>query len=241
VRQPALKAQSDGLTRHDHESSRTDLVAIVTDGSQSAGRVVARELAHRGFAIVVGYITNQAAADATVEEVLAAGAAALTIRADVADELDVERMFTEATEAFGGVDVVVHTAGANVLGQVGDHDLDRFDALQRTIVRGTFLVNRQAARQIRDGGTIVNLVGAVVDTVVPTDAGAAASNAAVAAMTRAHARELRGRHITVNAVTPRLDNLGGGTDVALVVAFLVNGDGRSLNGQIIRVDRGTET
>lgn len=245
VRQPAIEAQSGGLTRHDHDSTRTDLVAIITDGSRGVGREVVRELAHRGFAIVVGYITDQVAADATVEEVLDAGGAALTIRADVGDELDVERMFTEATEAFGGVDVVVHAAGATIPGPIGDHDLDRFDASQRTIVRGTFLVNRQAARQIRDGGTIVNLSsslsGSAGDPEVPTDVGAAASNAAVEAMTRVRAHELRGRQITVNAVAPRQDNPGGPADIALVVAFLVDGDGRSLTGQIIQVDRGTET
>jgi 3-oxoacyl-[acyl-carrier protein] reductase len=245
VRRPARRSQSDGLTRDDHDPGRTDLVAIITDGSRGVGREVARELAHRGFAILVGYITNQGAADATVEEVLTAGGAALTIRADVGDELDVERMFDEATEAFGGVDVVVHATGENNAGRTRDRhrdldvDLDRFDALQRTVVRGTFLVNRQAARQIRDGGTIVNLSGSVVDPAVPTDAGTAASNAAVEAMTRVHARELRGRHVTVNAVAPRVDQPGIPTDVALMVAFLVDGDGRSLSGQIIEVDGGT--
>ena len=148
-------------------------------------------------------------------------------------------MFTEATEAFGGVDVVVHPAGEIVVGQVDDHDLDRFDALQRTVVRGTFLVDRQAARHIRDGGTIVNLPGSIVDPAAPTDAGAAATNAAVEAMTRVHARELRTREITVNAVAPRPESLGDPNEIALVVAFLVAGDGRRLNGQIIHVDGAT--
>jgi NAD(P)-dependent dehydrogenase (short-subunit alcohol dehydrogenase family) len=97
-----------------------------------------RKLANRGYAVVVGYIRDRGAADSIVEEVLAAGGTALTIRADVADELDVERMFAE-TDAFGGVDVVVHAAGQVSPGPDTDHDLDRFDALQRTNVRGTFL------------------------------------------------------------------------------------------------------
>ena len=70
-----------------------------------------RKLANRGYAVVVGYIRDQGAADSIVEEVLAAGGTALTIRADVADELDVERTFAETTGAFGGIDVVVHAAG----------------------------------------------------------------------------------------------------------------------------------
>jgi 3-oxoacyl-[acyl-carrier protein] reductase len=133
-----------------------------------------RKLANRGYAVVVGYIRDRGAADSIVEEVLAAGGTALTIRADVADELDVERMFAE-TDAFGGVDVVVHAAGQVSPGPDTDHDLDRFDALQRTNVRGTFLVNRQAARQLRAGGTIVNLSGSVIGLALPADAASAAS------------------------------------------------------------------
>jgi 3-oxoacyl-[acyl-carrier protein] reductase len=238
VRRPALAAQSDDLiTHYPNDLTCTERVAIVTGGSRGVGREVVRKLANRGYAVVVGYIRDQGAADSIVEEVLAAGGTALTIRADVADELDVERMFAETTEAFGGIDIVVHAAGQVILGPVADHDLDRFDALQRTNVRGTFVVNRQAARQLREGGTIVNLSGCAV---APADAASAASKGAVEAMTRVLADELRGRHITVNAVAPGLENPGDPAVIADVVAFLVSDDGRSLNGQVIRVDCGTE-
>ena len=228
------------ITHYHDDLTCTERVAIVTGGSQGVGREVVRKLANRGCAVVVGYIRDQGAADSIVEEVLAAGGTALTIRADVADELDVERMFAETTEAFGGIDIVVHAAGQVILGPVADHDLDRFDALQRTNVRGTFVVNRQAARQLREGGTIVNLSGCAVAPALPTDAASAASSAAVEAMTRVLAGELRGRHITVNAVAPGLENPGDPAVIVDVVAFLVSGDGRSLNGQVIRVDCGTE-
>jgi 3-oxoacyl-[acyl-carrier protein] reductase len=238
VRRPALAAQSDGLITHYHDDlTCTDRVAIVTGGSGGVGREVVRKFANRGYAVVVGYIRDQGAADSIVEEVLAAGGTALTIRADVADELDVERMFAETTVTFGGIDILVHAAGLIIRDPVADHDLDRFDALQRTNVRGTFLVNRQAARQLREGGTIVNLSGCAV---APADAASAASKGAVEAMTRVLAGELRGRHITVNAVAPGLDNPGDPAVIADVVAFLVSSDGRSLNGQVIRVDCGTE-
>jgi 3-oxoacyl-[acyl-carrier protein] reductase len=125
-------------------------------------------------------------------------------------------------------------------GLMTHYDLDRFDALLRTNVRGTFLVNRQAARQLRDGGTIVNLAGSAVGLALPTDAASAASSAAVEAMTRVLACELRGRHITVNAVAPGLENPGDPAAIADIAAFLVSGDGRSLNGQVIHVDGGTE-
>jgi 3-oxoacyl-[acyl-carrier protein] reductase len=240
VRRSAVAAQSDGLMTHYHDAICTDRVAIVTGGSRGVGREVVRKLANRGYAVVVGCIRDQGAADSIVEEVLAAGGTTLTIRADVADELDVERMFAETTEAFGGIDILVHAAGQVILGPVADHDLDRFDALQRTNVRGTFLVNRQAARQLREGGTIVNLSGCAVAPALPTDAASAASSAAVEAMTRVLAGELRGRHITVNAVAPGLENPGDPAAIADIAAFLVSGDGRSLNGQVIHVDGGTE-
>jgi 3-oxoacyl-[acyl-carrier protein] reductase len=85
-------------------------VAIVTDGSHGAGREIASMLASRGYAVVVVYLWDQSEAEAAVEEIVAAGGTALTVRADVADELDVERMLDETKAAFGGVDVVVYTA-----------------------------------------------------------------------------------------------------------------------------------
>jgi short-subunit dehydrogenase len=87
----------------------TDAVVIVTGGSYGAGREVVRMLARRGCAIVVVYLDDQTRAEATVEEIFAADGTAVAVRADVADDLDVERLFDETIAAFGGVDAVVHT------------------------------------------------------------------------------------------------------------------------------------
>ena len=80
------------------------------------------------------YLRHQGEAEAAVEEILAANGAALAVRADVTDELDVERLFTETAAAFGAVDVIVHTA-----------------------MRATSVVGQQAARQLSHGGAIVNV------------------------------------------------------------------------------------
>jgi 3-oxoacyl-[acyl-carrier protein] reductase len=239
VRRTARAAHSQGLLSGYYDSSCIDRVAIVTGGSRGIGREVVRKLAHGGYAVVVGYIRDQAAADTIVDEVLAAGGTALTLRADVADELDVERLFAETTKAFGGVDVVVHAAGHIVVGPAADYDLDRFDALQRTIVRGTFVVVRQAARLLRDGGAIVNLSGSARTPALPTDAASAASAAAVGTMVRVFACDVRGRDITVNAVAPGLEGGAGAAAIADVVTFLVGSNARSLSGQVIQVDRRT--
>jgi 3-oxoacyl-[acyl-carrier protein] reductase len=230
------------ITQPDNTTS-TDRVAIVTGGSRGIGREVARELASRRYAVVINYLRNQGDADAAVEDILAANGTAIAVRADVADELDVERLFTETTEAFSRVDVVVHAAGRMIVAPVADYDLDSFDALQRTNVRGTFLVNRQALRQLRGGGAIVNFSNPAADMPVPTYAAYAASKGAIEALTRVLARDLRGRDVTVNAVAPGMERPGTQADIANLVAFLVSEDGHWVNGQVIRTlfpDQGTD-
>jgi 3-oxoacyl-[acyl-carrier protein] reductase len=230
------RSHSVGVATHPDEETSTGRVAIVTGGSRGIGREVAHKLARRGYAVVVDYAGDQGAADAAVEEVLAANGTALAIRADVADELDAERLITETIEAFGGVDVLVHAAGQMILGPVVDYDLDAFDALQRTNARGTFVVNQQASRRLRDGGAIVNFSSSAVGLPYAGYAAYAASKGAVEAITRVLAVELRGRDITVNAVAPGPEHRG--PDIADVVAFLVSEAGHWVNGQVIRGNRG---
>lgn len=110
---------------------RTDAVAIVTGGSHGTGREVVRMLARRGYAIVVVYLDDQRRAVATVEEIFAAEGTAVAVRADVTDDLDVERLFDETIAAFGGVDAVVHTTmrSASVLYQHAVRHLQRGSAI----------------------------------------------------------------------------------------------------------------
>ncbi len=84
-------------------------VAIVTGGASQTGHDVARGLAGCAWAIVVVYLEHQSRAEATVAEIIAAAGTTVAVRADLADDLDVQRLFTESIAAFGGVDVVVHT------------------------------------------------------------------------------------------------------------------------------------
>jgi NAD(P)-dependent dehydrogenase (short-subunit alcohol dehydrogenase family) len=99
----------------------TDRVAIVTGGSRGLGREVTRALARRGYPVVVNYARDQGAADATVDEVLATNGIALAIRADVADELDVERLFADNREWLGLVWHGGKQGGSRVL--TGDSSL----------------------------------------------------------------------------------------------------------------------
>jgi NAD(P)-dependent dehydrogenase (short-subunit alcohol dehydrogenase family) len=119
-----------------------------------------------------------------------------------ADEDAVSRLFDTAETTFGGVDVVVNAAGLMTLAPLTDFDLAALDRMHRTNIRGTFVVNQQAARRARPGGAVVNFSSVVIGRILPNYTGYAASKAAVEAMTFILAHELRGRDVTVNAVAP---------------------------------------
>ncbi|WP_028936175.1 SDR family oxidoreductase [Pseudonocardia spinosispora] len=240
----------------------TQRTAIVTGASGGIGRAVAERLAADGFAVVVHYAGSEQRARQAVETITEAGGTAVAMRADVADEKEVAELFDRTRERFGGVDVVVHTAGIMLLAPLAEADLTDVDRMLRTNIRGTLVVAQQAARQLRQGGAIITFSSTVVRLAQPTYAAYAASKGAVDAMTLVLARELRGRDITVNAVAPGptatplflkgkddatverlaklppLERLGTGEDIARTVAFLAGPDGRWVNGQVLAVNGG---
>ncbi|MEV8353528.1 SDR family oxidoreductase [Streptomyces niveus] len=241
---------------------RTDRrVVIVTGGSRGIGRESAERLAADGHAVVVNYAGNQAEAEAAVAAIAESGGTAMAFRADVADEVAVSALFDAAEETYGGVDVLVHAAGVMSVTPLVDTELDALDRIHRTNIRGTFVVDQQAARRLRSGGAIINFSSSVVGLAFPGYTAYAASKGAVEAMTLILARELRGRDITVNAVAPGptatalfldgkdeetvaklaaqapLERLGRPEDIAEVVSFLA-GPARWVNGQVLRANGG---
>ena len=114
--------------------ARREAVAIVTGACTRTGRDAARGLASRGWAIVVVYLEDERRAEATVAEILGADGATVTVRADLADDLDVQRLFAESNAAFGGVDAVVHTT-----------------------TDSASLLYEHASRYVRGGGVIVSV------------------------------------------------------------------------------------
>ncbi|MEV2193710.1 SDR family oxidoreductase [Streptomyces phaeochromogenes] len=243
-------------------ASASARVAIVTGGSRGIGRETAERLAADGFAVVVNFAGNQAEADKTVAAITEAGGQALAFRADVADVAEVAALFDAAESTYGGVDVVVHAAGVMTLAPLADFDLDALDRMHRTNIRGTFVVDQQAVRRLREGGAVINFSSSVLALAIPGYSAYAASKGAVEAMTLILARELRGRDITVNAVAPGptatalfldgkdeetiarmaaqppLERLGTPNDIAGVVSFLAGPAGRWVNGQVLRANGG---
>jgi 3-oxoacyl-[acyl-carrier protein] reductase len=212
-------------------------VAIVTGGSRGVGRATIVRLAARGYAVVVNYLHDQDGAESTVETVLAARGAAVAVRADVADDLDVQRLFTETIVAFGRVDAVVHTVEGRIIpAPVVDVDLEEFDALCRINTRATLIVNREAARRVRNGGAIVNLASSAVGSASLRNGPYAVSKAAADVLTRVLAIELRERDITVNAVSLDVGEPCAPSRIADIVVHLLSAGGHSLTGQMIRLD-----
>ena len=103
-------------------------------------------LAGDGIAVAVHYAGNEARADEVVEAIRPPGGRAIAVGGDVADEKADGRAFDAVEHEFGGVDVVVHAAGLMILVPVADFDLDDLDRMHRTNIRGTFVVDQQAAR-----------------------------------------------------------------------------------------------
>jgi 3-oxoacyl-[acyl-carrier protein] reductase len=212
-------------------------VAIVTGGSRGVGRATISRLAARGYCVVVNYLHDQRAADSAVETVLAERGTAMAVRADVADDLDVQRLFDETIVAFGCVDAVVHTVDGRIdPTSVAEVGIDEFDALCRLNTRATFIVNREAARQVRNGGAIVNLSSSTVGAAAPTHGAYAATKAATDVLTRVLAVELRHRDITVNAVSLGIDLPCAPDRIAEVVVHLLGVDGPRVTGRMVHID-----
>ncbi|EAD5680343.1 TPA: SDR family oxidoreductase [Listeria innocua] len=236
-------------------------VAFILGGSGGIGKAIAEKLVEQNFAVAVHYSGNKVKAETLVEEIVKAGGEAISVGGDVADEAQMIDAFDLITAHFGGVDVVINTAGIMKLSPIATLDMEDFDQIQRTNVRGTFVVSKQAALSVRKGGAIINFSTSVTRTSFPAYGAYVASKAAVESLTLILARELRGKDITVNTVAPGptatplfltgkddetienlakatpLERLGQPDDIAETVAFLA-GPARWVNGQTIFTNGG---
>jgi 3-oxoacyl-[acyl-carrier protein] reductase len=236
--------------------------AIVTGASRGIGRSIAKRLASDGFAVVINYAGKADVARKVVDEIRQADGEAIAIKADVSNPEEVKQLFGKAIDAFGRVDVVVNNAGIMPLSPIAKEDIDTFDKVIATNLRGTFLVFAQAAQHLTEGGRIIAFSSSVLAKSFPTYGPYIASKAGVEGLVPVLANELRGRGITVNAVAPGptgtdlfligktpeqiaqlsklapLERLGTPEDIAGVVSFLAGPDGAWVNAQILRANGG---
>ncbi|KAG4938215.1 hypothetical protein AAZX31_16G039400 [Glycine max] len=248
-----------------------DRVAIVTGSSRGIGREIALHLASLGARLVVNYTSNSAQADSVAAQINAGSATttprAVVVQADVSDPAQVKSLFDSAERAFDSpIHILVNSAGVidGTYPSVADTTVESFDRTFAVNARGAFACAREAANRLKrgGGGRIILLTTSQVVALRPGYGAYAASKAAVEAMVKILAKELKGTQITANCVAPGpiatemffegkteevvnrivqespLGRLGETKDVAPVVGFLATDASEWVNGQIVRVNGG---
>ena len=235
---------------------------IVTGASRGIGRGGAIRLARDGFAVAVNYAGNATKAQEVVTEIKSSNGHAIAIQGDVAHVSDVDSLFKKTIDVFGGINVVVNCAGIMPLSPISEGNLELFDKVIATNLRGTFVVLGKASQTVSTGGRIIAFSSSVIAMAFPTYGPYIASKAGVEGLVRVLANEMRGRSITVNAVAPGpvatelfltgkaeeqidqlrklspLERLGQPEDIANVVSFLAGPEGGWVNGQVLRANGG---
>lgn len=184
-------------------------VLVVTGGSRGIGAATARLAAADGYAVVISYLRNRAAADEIVGAIRSSGGEAVAVQADVAVEGDVVRLFEEADRAFGRVTALVNNAGIlERQSRVEAMDAARLNRVLATNVTGSFMCAREAIRRMSTahggtGGAIVNLSSVAARLGAPDEyVDYAASKGAIDTLTVGLAKEVAAEGIRVNGVRP---------------------------------------
>lgn len=237
--------------------------ALVTGAGRGIGRAIALELAAAGADVVINYAGSRAAAEEVAEECRKLGAKAVAIQADVSSADDVARLFGEAVEFLGGLDILVNNAGITrdgLLLRLSDADIDEVLAVN---LRGALLCARAAAKVMlrQRCGRIISISSVVGVRGNAGQANYAAAKAGLIGMSKALARELGGRGVTVNVLAPGfiesdmtaglsaavrgqmlagvpLGRAGVPQEVAGAVRFLASDEAGYITGQVLGIDGG---
>ncbi|MGZ5289534.1 MAG: 3-oxoacyl-ACP reductase FabG [Actinomycetota bacterium] len=241
----------------------TSRVAVVTGATRGIGRACAVELARAGWSVAVGYRSDETAAKDTLAELEAAGSPGMTVFLDTTDQASVQEGFRRVADEMGNVTGLVNNAGFSQDGLLLKYSMDTYDKVMDTNVKGAFICAQSAMRgMLRERwGRIVNMSSAVALRGNAGQTVYGASKTALIGLTKALAREVGGKGITVNAVCPGLVDTEmtshleekarafyldqtpiGRTatldEVASVVRFLMSEESSYVNGAVIPVDGG---
>ncbi|WP_245295991.1 3-oxoacyl-ACP reductase family protein [Sinorhizobium sp. Sb3] len=243
-------------------TSLKNKVALVTGGSRGIGAAIAKRLADEGATVAVTYSQSKAKAEALVAEITKGGGRALAIQADNRDPGAVEAAVGAVAEKHGRIDILVNNAGVFDAGTVTEVTADDFDRTIDVNVKAVFLATRAAAAHMPEGGRVIS-IGSNLAARVPWPGMSlyVLSKSALVGFTKAVARDLGPRGITVNVVHPgstdtdmnpadgelagpqrglmAIPRFNEASDVAGVVAWLAGPDGRSVTGAEFTIDGGT--
>lgn len=238
-------------------------VALVTGSSQGIGRATALRLAQSGADIVVNYRSNADAGEEVKAGIEALGRRCIAIKADVSQEEDVTRLFSEAISALGPVTILINNAGTTRDKLILQMSLADFEYVMQTNLRSAFLCTKAALRGMLKArwGRIVNISSPAGLLGNAGQANYAASKAAIVALTISTAREMASRNITANAIAPGfipteltstlteqqrqlmleatpLGRFGTPEEIAAAINFLCSPEAGYITGQILGVDGG---
>ena len=238
-------------------------VALVTGASRGIGASIAIRLAEAGARVGVNYHTSREAAEKVIEKIAESGGEALLVGGNVAEEASAEAVVKQVMEQWGQIDILVNNAGINRDRLLLRMKVDDWDQVLDVNLRGSFLCSKfvmpQMIKQRR--GRIVNISSVVGLSGNPGQANYAAAKAGLIGFTKAVAREVASRNVTVNAVAPgfvttgMVENLseetrkqilgripmgrfGTAEDVSQAVLFLCGDGAAYITGQVLTIDGG---
>jgi 3-oxoacyl-[acyl-carrier protein] reductase len=243
--------------------SLTDKAALVTGASRGLGRAIALELARRGAKVVVNYAKDADGAQSVVSAIREAGGEAQAVQADVSDFKAAEGLIKATVEAYGALDILVNNAGTTrdtLIMMMSEAD---WDTVLQTNLKSAFNCSRAAVRTMmrKRYGRIINMTSVVGIAGNAGQTNYAASKAGLIGFTKALAREVAPRNITVNAIAPGfvptaltndlpaelkeaslktipLGRWGTPEEVAYAAAFLASDEAAYITGQVLSVDGG---
>lgn len=238
-------------------------VAVITGAGRGIGRAIALQFAQHGAKVVINYRSSLAQVEELLASIKNSGGEAIAIQADISKEDEAKKLIEESVKHFGRLDVLVNNAGItkdNLLMRMTEVE---FSNVVDTNLKGTFYCTKYAATVMlkQKCGKIINISSVVGITGNIGQANYAASKAGVIGMTKAVARELASRGITVNAVAPGfiesdmtdqlpdkvkeatlasipLKRYGNVAEVASAVSFLASEAANYITGQVLQVDGG---
>ena len=241
----------------------TGKIAVVTGASRGIGRAIALKLASEGAAVIVNYNGSEEKALEVKQEIEAAGGRADICQCDVSDYGKCEGFIAEIIKEYGQIDILVNNAGITRDGLLMKMSEEDFDKVLKTNLKEAFNTIRFASRQMlkQRKGRIINMASVVGVTGNAGQANYAASKAGIIGLTKAAARELASRGVTVNAIAPGfietdmtkilpekvkeatvsqipLGKFGQVEHVAAAAAFLASEEAEYITGQVLHVDGG---